>query len=326
MPPGASPASPSGSGRFPPWLAPLGLAVIALLLLLVFTRRRRPCVVDCFDRVSEDEPRLLQKTNAAPLPASEARLVIGGCARDCVEHLGRNLERLDKICAAFRSARLVIYENDSKDGTLELLDARARTLHGGRPKLTVITEKEVKGKRCERLARGRNLVLRNALAGEEDFDYFLVLDLDEVIRGITPEAVLSCLDCKYNWGALASYPNWDAFALRTFANEECDTCCWACAHGGRLDTKAKCTDLRDCSRFDIANDPGLREVVSAFNGAALYRREYMGGCRYVGKAAPADRGSLCSCAHHEVCEHVCLHRGIRKNGGAVAVLKSFTIL
>ncbi len=93
-------------------------------------------------------------------------------------------------------------------------------------------------------------------------------------------------------------------------------------------TRASCTRsavLGDCWRFEVPDDPGVREVVSAFNGAALYKREFLDGCRYVGKAVPEEKDSLCSCAHHEVCEHVSLHRGIRKNGGAVAVLKSFTI-
>ena len=48
--------------------------------------------------------------------------------RDCAPALERNLPWLDTLCTQFRSAQVVIFENDSRDGSKEMLTSWAAGL------------------------------------------------------------------------------------------------------------------------------------------------------------------------------------------------------
>src|SRR5438128_5268732 len=56
--------------------------------------------------------------------------------RDCAPALERNLPWLDTLCTQFRSAQVVIFENDSRDGSKEMLTSWA----AGKAGVTVFLE------------------------------------------------------------------------------------------------------------------------------------------------------------------------------------------
>jgi len=110
-------------------------------------------------------------------------------ARDCAPALLKNLPVLDNLGARFKTANVVVVENDSKDGTKDVLRAWA----AGRPHITLFLEDfntqtvphalsttanpSFSRLRIEKLAGYRNRYLEYART-LQTLDYVIVLDLD----------------------------------------------------------------------------------------------------------------------------------------------------
>ena len=65
-----------------------------------------------------------------------SRVVIAGLVRNAIDVLPATIERVERLCAAFADFRVVVYENDSIDGTRELLAAWA----AGVSKVTAVSD------------------------------------------------------------------------------------------------------------------------------------------------------------------------------------------
>lgn len=124
--------------------------------------------------------------------AKDKKIVICGLARDIKDKLNKNIKRLEDIGNSFKEYKIVIFENDSSDGTRELIknwrdnnsnvilisccydgncDCRLNrnsSYHNG----TLSKE------RIERMAEFRNRYLDIVKKDYKDYDYMLVADLD----------------------------------------------------------------------------------------------------------------------------------------------------
>ena len=97
-------------------------------------------------------------------------VIIVGCARDIEYYLSNTKEKLQMLKSLFKSSKIIIYENDSKDNTLNILkDWEKEKL------IYLITEKDVKGTRTERLAYARNLLYNEAM--KHTFDLLIVISI-----------------------------------------------------------------------------------------------------------------------------------------------------
>lgn len=111
-----------------------------------------------------------------------ATAVLAGLARDLAPILPTTIARLEHIGAMFADYRIVIYENDSVDGTKDILRAWARR----NPRVHVTTESPGDPinpsarclKRAERMARYRNACLELVRSQAGAFDYVLLVDTD----------------------------------------------------------------------------------------------------------------------------------------------------
>ena len=52
---------------------------------------------------------------------SQKSLIICGIVRDCAKGIQRNRPVIDQLCAKAKEAKVVLFENDSKDETKDLL-------------------------------------------------------------------------------------------------------------------------------------------------------------------------------------------------------------
>ena len=233
-------------------------------------------------------------------------IVIVGTAKNIEMHIPNVIEKLEMIADIFRNSKIIIYENDSLDDTLKLLN----NWKDKSPfDIEIISEKNIEGKRTHVLSNARNLLLKKAL--ELQTEYLLVIDLDDSIYDLTQQSILS--NFKHNdidWaclGANQEYEYYDVWALRTFDD-------WLPFDWVECRDEEK-KDISYClySRYrKIEKTPNLIEVKSCFGGTAIYKTKYLKNCSYYGGTG-----------QKEVCEHVKFNECIRKNGGRIYINPEF---
>lgn len=136
--------------------------------------------------------------------ASGKRLVVGGLARNCSHKINGNMERIEKLCSHFDSSRVVIFENNSSDGTKEVLK------HHLSDRIYDIgyddTEEFTGGflqTRIKRMARYRTDVQSEIRANYSDYDYVLILDFDVIDWSI--DGVLTSLAFDGEFDMMGSF-------------------------------------------------------------------------------------------------------------------------
>jgi hypothetical protein len=224
-----------------------------------------------------------------------ARVVIAGLARNILDVLPDTIERIERLAAAFADYRVVVYENDSTDGTQELLTAWA----AGVPQVTAISErlgaplnpKTRSASRGDQMAQHRNRYHDLISARFTDFDCVIVADLD-VTGGWSEDGIANTFGWD-DWdyvGAngiilqrvhlrLNTWLQYDAWAFR------------------QLHSYAP-LPAPLVNNFNWRRGQPLVPVNSCFGGLGIYRMPAFLSSRYQG----GD------------CEHVGFHRGMRAGG------------
>jgi hypothetical protein len=229
---------------------------------------------------------------------SQHKVVICGIARDNAEDLSVVMKHIEHIGQAFSDYRVVIFENDSKDGTKAILQNWQRQ----NQKVNIQSKdfKNTKRPNIKFLADIRNNYLEIIDSDIEynDFDILMVVDMDMSygfdIRGI--EHSFSKFD---QWDAVCSNgiynrkgQMYDVFAFRNeeFPMKPSDN---PEKYWTEIIYKAK-------KAYPVNSD--LIPVDSCFGGLAFYKRKFIKSCRY---------DSI-----DDDCEHVLFHQCLReKNGG-----------
>ncbi|CAF3786324.1 unnamed protein product [Adineta steineri] len=241
------------------------------------------------------------------------RLIVVACARDVESNIKNYRSHIEPILDLFHSSsRILIFESDSNDKTLEKLYewSRAQVYTYGN-KLKSYPE------RTDRLAFCRNKLLNKA----RDFkaDYILVTDLDTF--STTVSSFLS--NFRYNiddWSVMtasSSSSYYDIWALRTLSDSVMNYDVWHRVWDLQRSSKNYCSEtvidlIIGIHQKHIPVEYGLLEVRSAFGGAGLYKVNSTYGCEYNGAKI--------------TCEHVPFHLCIReKNQGRIFINSEFQI-
>ena len=224
-------------------------------------------------------------------------VTIAGLCRDVRNWLPRSAARIERLGEMFRDYRVVLFENDSEDRTLEFLeDWRAKN-----PRVRVLSEKlgrkRFPQERClERtasLAEYRN-AYRDVIVQEyRDMDYVIVADMD-LPGGWSFDGIASTF-ARTDWDVVGSngilrvavpsnppiskWVHFDSWAFRAAG----------CPHA---------EDNRDAGDHIFRRGEPFVPVWSSFGGLGIYRMECFQAARYSG----------------EDCEHVCFHAALQKFG------------
>lgn len=247
--------------------------------------------------------------------AKSSRVVFCGIVRDCRRNLARNLDRVESLRDSFASLRIVLVENDSKDGTKSVLrqllqrDPSAIVEmddHG----IVTLPKKMKSGVlpsyseyRISKMAayRNRYLEIIEEQIGHDQLDWIVMLDWD--IESFSSEGLFDTLGRteawqvatangrkKTGWAGSAYY---DSYAVRL------EGATGACSMRGMADQRRKLSQLGPA-------DP-LLVVESAFNGMGIYPAAPLAGLRY--RVVPNQDPEV------EVwCEHVTFHRDLAERG------------
>lgn len=262
------------------------LTFLVLLLLI--------CIVYIYKFLEKNKNR-----NITKLP-NVSSVVLIGTARDIEGFLPTTFKNIQMICDCFKKSNIIIYENDSKDKTLELLQNWSLT----KKNVNIISEKNVPGLRTHRLSHGRNIIMDKALALKSD--YIVVMDLDNVNDKLTKDAFLSSFKFpNLDWAVMTAnqYKKfYDVWALRTYDD-------WM--PFDYVECIIEKNDLNYCHRNRVKHIDKNKELISvksAFSGLGIYKTKYIEKCKYYGGSGTK-----------EICEHVPFNECIIKNGGKIYI-------
>lgn len=221
------------------------------------------------------------------------RLVIAGLCRSVRHFLPRLAARVERLGAQFREYRVVLFENDSQDATLEFLhDWRRRNdrVHVLSEQLGHIRYPQVRiEERVHRMAEYRNRYREFVLEHFGDFDDLLVTDTD-LAGGWSYDGLANTFGHD-DWDFVGSYGlqrapgehgelfQFDAWAFRALGHPE--------PHSNV-----------EVNRMILDRGEPMLPVLSSFGGMGVYRMEAMKSAEYGGPDL----------------EHATLHTRMRESG------------
>lgn len=256
---------------------------------------------------------------------SNLTVAIALLARDCGETLEKNISMVETIGGLFRSYKVIIYENDSKDNTKEILSRWAEKNHD----VTAIMENSdtvtipeesrynpypAKSKyRIEKMARFRNRLMEEVEKINPDVCIFMDIDL----CWIDPLIISMAIDnAPKNWGGLfgngkviCKYSDciterpflYDSYAYVDKGVDPYKVGKWLYdkdfhhVTGGRMYINVKNTGYYPCT--------------SAFNNIGIYKWEAIRGLRYEVVQTPELES-----VNVALCEHVPFNLSVEKRG------------
>ncbi len=199
----------------------------------------------------------------------------------CCQNVEKYLPRFRKNMDFPSVKKIILFENDSKDGTLKYLEDWSREEP---ERVTVVSQPGLIQKfpeRTIRLAYCRNYL--SAMARRETFDFLLVIDSDDVSQDFDATTFATNFEVEEPWDALAVNTGYDVWALRS---PECPGDCWRQVHRYTQQLGYPQAVSHYIGRHQKMVTE-LTPVRSAFGGAVLYRglpkRFYDGtrGCEHV---------------------------------------------
>lgn len=230
--------------------------------------------------------------------APPIRVALLACVRNVAPTISAFLADVDALDAALGSLSVIVFENDSTDGTASLLRAWMRRT---RVSSTLLTG-EVAGARTDRLAVCRNALWAEALKRKPDV--VAMIDADYRSARLDVANLLERMrGCGHTACFAASVPYiYDQWALR--------------------DAYYAHTDVFRDGLFQFLTRVPLavpvdstRRVRSAFNGLAVYNvtanGEAFSRCRYSGRYDGEDA--------YPVCEHVPFHDCLGRFGASLVI-------
>lgn len=243
-------------------------------------------------------------------------LCIVGCCRDVEPYLEKVLSNIDTIYSWWKECKVVVFENDSKDATRQILENWAMTKGGH---IQIVTEDGLHLRiqdRVERLAYIRNRLLFHV---PPFFDYMFMVDMDDVFaKPVQKKSFDSCFELN-SWSVITANTDkyYDIWALRVPGLIDYD--CWERYYEMRAQGIPKSlAESEAIWRLEeiMTRKKDVMFVHSAFNGGALYRiSSIQSCCKFAGRTS----------AGKEICEHVPFQTCIRSHGNRILFNPNFKL-
>lgn len=239
-------------------------------------------------------------------------IIICSIVKNAERGLKANIPVINELCCRFKDYRIVVYENDSTDGTKELLRHWALCdknrihvlLNDTGASNTIPNKGDVSGnpffskRRIEKMARLRNFYMEYVDEKGWVANYFMVVDLD--VAHLFIEPIISTLEANMDWDVVTAFgyshsPKLskryhDGYALTMIDDEN------------NPQTEDKIYSMPKILGRLKPNDDWLR-VYSAFGGLAIYKFETVKGLRY--EALPNNDPMVeVHCEHFSLCKQI----------------------
>ena len=246
-------------------------------------------------------------------------IIISGCAHNNEVHLHKVFHNIYAIAKLFNQYKIIIFENSSKDKTLEILyDYKKKDTN-----MIIITQESIPipwGAHPVRIAYCRNMILNKINSDFVNYDYMMMIDLDDAC---VPKINIENFKSLFNdssWDGISFNRDdyYDIWALRSplFTKN-----CWNFRRRStgatyRKKVKNKITQILNTRKT-------LLRVHSAFNGCAIYKMPKIKNCRYNAK----NREKSLALGFYGImdCEHVAFHRAMREKNNATIFITPLII-
>ncbi len=224
-------------------------------------------------------------------------VTIAGLCRDVRNSLPRTAARIERLGEMFRDYRVVLFENDSTDRTLEFLE----DWQAENPRVQILSEKlgrkRFPQERClERtasLAEYRN-AYRDVIVRESgDMDYVIVADTD-LPGGWSFDGIATTFE-RTDWDVVGSN---GILRVAVPSNPPISKWIHFDSWAFRAAGHPRAEDNRDAGKHVFYRGEPFVPVWSCFGGLGVYRMECFHAARYSG----------------EDCEHVCFHSALQALG------------
>lgn len=230
--------------------------------------------------------------------ASGANVGVVGLTRNTADIIGYNLNRIVYLSRFFKNLKCLIFENDSTDGTPDIISKFISTQDEIEMHLATMNMEKVRHEQNKSVDRRRDMAFyRNSYLTliEKmgwDLDYLIIIDTD-LAGGFSYEGIFNSLGYENEWSLMGS----NGILYRQnknlkFERLQFDT--WAYRHYGSWEEV--CGEEGNRMTFERGQDP--IPVFSCFGGLCIYKYSDIIGLRY----------------NDEDCDHVTLNKQLINRG------------
>ena len=207
------------------------------------------------------------------------KVCICGTVKNVGKYLNNVFRNMEKIASLFDDYVIILYYDNSSDDTIEIL----KKYHNFNPKLLFfVNKKKLFKSRVHNIARGRNFCLNIIRQKFSNYEYFIMMDCDDVCSGnVNLEVLKSCLqEEKINkWDALTFnrkdyYDIW-ALSIRPYVV--------SMRHFHNMEKVESIMKTYVKKLLDGVTNDNLLSCYSAFNGFSIYKSNIFLNCYYDGK-------------------------------------------
>jgi hypothetical protein len=255
--------------------------------------------------------------NKGIINASKSQILICGIVRDCGKALQNNISAIEQICSHFKNYQIVIFENNSKDSTKNILQKWAlknpnvkvfindfdESIYLNIPIPSSFYPSNSK-KRIQKMVNYRNLYMDYIQQNHLQADFLCIVDLD--VSKIDIKGVITSFGLEQKWDAISANGISRTFLLKkryhdTYALTESEM-------DALLQTIPQIEENRYKWNFLKKGMPIIR-VASAYGGLCLYKFEAVKNLKY--QLLKNNYAGV------EVrCEHFSIHKQMIDNGFA----------
>lgn len=235
-----------------------------------------------------------------------SKIIMTGLCRNVSENIDKNIKLLLETGAYYKDHKIVIFENDSTDGSRERIkewtknDSNVELIECEVPNCQYKKERYfgLSRKRQDDMVFYRNKCLNYIKENYSNYDYLLLVDLDMVgyysIEGLIHSMSFDDWDAIFVNGRKPSL-----FALG-IVSQMYDSLAFV-DHDEDINTRyqAISNQFKSSCRMQLISRNKLHKVKSAFNGAGLYKMSSILPFEYVNGWS---------------CEHIGLHNQMIQNG------------
>ena len=218
-------------------------------------------------------------------------IIICGVCRNISDFIFNSFHKFIYLTYYFKNSKIIIYENDSNDDTLEKLIFFKNLFSSFNIEIILLTEKNIQGSITQRIAHGRNYILDYISLHQLNPDYLIHMDMDDILTQFKCDSIIKPFKSNFEWSMLGGNSKiyYDMWALRTLDKPNKDFWIDKKKDNKYIISKDKILE----SYFIISSDSKPIQVVSCFNGIGIYKYNHIINCKYDGTTT---------------CEHISFHQ------------------
>lgn len=196
--------------------------------------------------------------------------LICGCVKNCEPYLENVFKNIEQIQKSFDKSKIIISYDFSHDSTMKIL----KELQNRFDIEILINREPLTNIRTVNIERARNKILEKIYTDYSNYEYFIMIDMDDVSsKPINIDILNEAIEKKDVWDGLFFNNNnyYDFWALN-FKHFQ-----YSCWHSNNV---KKLINLMNKSFIEECKNKEFIECQSAFGGFGIYKVNKFKNCKY----------------------------------------------